>query len=67
MMSSRLYIKTILICLLAAVFSPLNAQLQPGMLVEGIAAVIGDEIVLESDIQEQMHYARQQGLCLIHI
>ncbi|SHI86564.1 periplasmic chaperone for outer membrane proteins SurA [Cruoricaptor ignavus] len=61
MMSSRLYIKTIFICLLAAVFSPLNAQLQPGMLVDGIAAVIGDEIVLESDIQEQMHYARQQG------
>lgn len=38
-----------------------NAQLQPGDLVDGIAAVIGDEIVLESDIVEQANYAAQQG------
>ena len=38
-----------------------NAQLNPGDLVDGIAAVIGDEIVLESDIEEQANYAAQQG------
>ena len=37
------------------------AQLQKGQLVDGIAAVIGDEIVLESDIEEQENYAKQQG------
>lgn len=39
----------------------MNAQLKQGDLVDGIAAVIGDEIVLESDVNEQMNYARQQG------
>ncbi|GEN70355.1 peptidylprolyl isomerase [Chryseobacterium lathyri] len=39
----------------------MNAQLKPGELVDGIAAVIGDEIVLESDVNEQMNYAKQQG------
>ncbi|MEC5395640.1 peptidylprolyl isomerase [Bergeyella sp. RCAD1439] len=38
-----------------------KAQLQKGALVDGITAVIGDEIILESDIEEQMNYARQQG------
>lgn len=38
-----------------------NAQLKTGQLVDGIAAVIGDEIVLESDVDEQMNYAKQQG------
>lgn len=38
-----------------------KAQLQQGQLVDGIAAVIGDEIVLESDVSEQMNYAKQQG------
>lgn len=38
-----------------------QAQLQQGQLVDGIAAVIGDEIVLESDVSEQMNYAKQQG------
>lgn len=37
------------------------AQLQKGKLVDGIAAVIGDEIILESDIDEQINYASQQG------
>lgn len=37
-------------------------QLKKGDLVDGIAAVIGDEIVLESDIAEQMVYAQQQGM-----
>lgn len=40
----------------------MNAQLQKGQLVDGIAAVIGDEIVLESDIVEQANYAKQQGM-----
>ena len=39
----------------------MKAQLKPGELVDGIAAVIGDEIVLESDVNEQMNYAKQQG------
>lgn len=39
-----------------------NAQTRPGDLVDGIAAVIGNEIVLESDVQEQMNYAKQQGM-----
>ena len=39
----------------------LSAQLQKGQLIDGIAAVIGDEIVLESDIKDQENYAKQQG------
>ena len=39
----------------------LKAQLKPGQLVDGIAAVIGDEIVLESDVEDQANYAKQQG------
>ena len=39
----------------------MKAQLKQGELVDGIAAVIGDEIVLESDINEQINYAKQQG------
>ncbi|MDF2553220.1 MAG: peptidylprolyl isomerase [Chryseobacterium sp.] len=38
-----------------------QAQLKQGQLIDGIAAVIGDEIVLESDVEEQMNYAKQQG------
>lgn len=41
--------------------SSFKAQLKPGKLVDGIAAVIGDEIVLESDIEDQANYAKQQG------
>ncbi|MBB4805844.1 peptidyl-prolyl cis-trans isomerase SurA [Chryseobacterium defluvii] len=39
----------------------IQAQLQQGQLVDGIAAVIGDEIVLESDVEENLNYAKQQG------
>jgi peptidyl-prolyl cis-trans isomerase SurA len=39
----------------------MKAQIKQGELVDGIAAVIGDEIVLESDVNEQMNYAKQQG------
>ncbi|MDR7770315.1 peptidylprolyl isomerase [Riemerella anatipestifer] len=38
------------------------AQLKSGDLVDGIAAVVGNEIVLESDIEQQENYARQQGV-----
>lgn len=38
-----------------------QAQIKTGELVDGISAVVGDEIVLESDIQEQLTYAKQQG------
>ena len=40
---------------------PIHAQLQKGQLVDGIAAVIGNEIILESDIIEQENYAKAQG------
>ena len=30
----------------------LNAQLQSGALVDGIAVVVGNEIILESDIED---------------
>lgn len=39
----------------------LTAQVKKGQLIDGIAAVIGDEIVLESDIEDQANYAKQQG------
>lgn len=39
----------------------LSAQIKKGQLIDGIAAVIGDEIVLESDIEDQANYAKQQG------
>src|SRR5690606_10764339 len=39
----------------------MNAQLKTGDLVDGIAVVVGDEIILESDIEEQANYAQQQG------
>lgn len=41
--------------------SNLTAQAKKGQLIDGIAAVIGDEIVLESDIEDQANYAKQQG------
>ncbi len=42
--------------------SKMNAQqLKPGDLIDGIAVVVGDEIILESDIEDQANYAKQQG------
>ena len=38
----------------------LSAQLTKGQLIDGIAAVIGDEIILESDIEDQANYAKKQ-------
>ncbi len=39
----------------------LAAQVKKGDLVDGIAVVVGDEIILESDIEDQANYAKQQG------
>lgn len=38
-----------------------NAQIKKGDLVDGISAVVGDEIIIESEILEQQNYAAQQG------
>lgn len=60
-MTNKLKI-TFLLGVFAMLFSGnINAQLKKGQLVDGIAAVIGDEIVLESDVEEQMNYGKQQG------
>ena len=53
------------VSLLAVIFTLFaqntNAQVKKGDLIDGIAAVIGNEIVLESDILDQMNYSKQQG------
>lgn len=60
-MTNKLKI-TFLLAVFTMLFSGnINAQLKKGQLVDGIAAVIGDEIVLESDVEEQMNYGKQQG------
>lgn len=61
-MINRLKFSFILGIFFALISTNSFAQLQKGKLVDGIAAVIGDEIVLESDIDEQMNYAKQQGM-----
>lgn len=38
-----------------------KGQLKPGSLVDGISAVVGNEIILESDIESQADYAKMQG------
>lgn len=53
-----LFLLTTLLCIFDG---KLSAQLQKGQLIDGIAAVIGNEIVLESDIEDQANYAKQQG------
>lgn len=37
-------------------------QLKKGSFVDGIAAVVGTEMILDSEINEQMKYAEQQGI-----
>lgn len=61
-MTKNIRILSLLIVLFSFFTVKFQAQLTQGQLVDGIAAVVGDEIVLESDIQEQMNYARQQGM-----
>lgn len=53
-----LFLLSVILCLLN---TNLSAQVKKGQLIDGIAAVIGDEIVLESDIEDQANYAKQQG------
>ena len=53
-------------CLLMAILTTFFsarafAQVQKGAFVDGISAVVGDEIVLESDVEEQANYAKMQG------
>ncbi|WP_423975376.1 peptidylprolyl isomerase [Kaistella sp.] len=38
-----------------------QSHLKKGELVDGIAVVVGDEIILESDIEDQANFAKQQG------
>ena len=47
--------------LFVGLFFQANAQAKKGDLVDGISAVVGNEIVLESDVLEQQNYATQQG------
>ena len=54
-------IKQLLLLGLLFISYQINAQLQKGQLVDGIVAVVGDEIILESDIVEQANFAKQQG------
>ena len=54
-------IKQLLLLGLLFIGYQINAQLQKGQLVDGVVAVVGDEIILESDIIEQANFAKQQG------
>lgn len=44
-----------------AMFTSVKAQDNKGDLVDRIAAVVGEEIILESDVMEQYNYAKQQA------
>ena len=46
-------IKKALLLGIVLLSTQINAQLKKGQLVDGIAAVIGNEIVLESDMQNK--------------
>ena len=50
-----------LIMLFFSIVMQAQTKLKPGDLVDGIAVVVGDEIILESDIAEQANYAKMQG------
>lgn len=54
-------IKQLLLLGLLFIGYQINAQLQKGQLVDGVVAVVGDEIILESDIVEQANFTKQQG------
>ncbi len=60
-MTNKINFSLFLGIVLTFLSAPASAQLEKGKLVDGIAAVIGNEIILESDIEEQMNYAAQQG------
>lgn len=55
---------TLLFSLFLVFFSTVSkaqSQLKKGDLIDGIAVVVGDEIILESDIEDQANFAKQQG------
>ena len=56
---------SLLFTLMVMFFSNLSkAQAKAGDLVDGIAVVVGDEIILESDIEDQANFAKQQGAAI---
>lgn len=55
---------SLLFSLMLVFFGTLNkaqTTLKKGDLIDGIAVVVGDEIILESDIEDQANFAKQQG------
>ena len=60
-MVKRTYIHSVLILLFSFCSILSFAQLKKGQLVNGIAVVVGNEIILDSDVDEQMAYAKEQG------
>ncbi|MDN3606845.1 peptidylprolyl isomerase [Kaistella yonginensis] len=55
---------TLIFSLMLVFFGTLSkaqSALKKGDLVDGIAVVVGDEIILESDIEDQANFAKQQG------
>lgn len=60
-MSKRTYINSVLILIFSFSSILSFAQLQKGQLIDGIAVVVGNEIILDSDIAEQMAYAKENG------
>lgn len=60
-MAKNIKLLSLFIVLLSVFSIKTSAQIQKGSLVDGITAVIGNEIILESDIEDQMNYAKQQG------
>lgn len=55
-------IKSLFALTLLFITFQMNAQVTKGQLVDGVIAVVGDEIILESDIAEQEEHAKQQGM-----
>ena len=60
-MNRNIKYSLLLIFIFSIFGTKMNAQLKSGDLVDGIAVVVGDEIILESDIEDQANFAKQQG------
>lgn len=60
-MNKNIKFALILTFVLAFFGVKMNAQLKTGDLIDGIAVVVGDEIILESDIEDQANFSKQQG------
>lgn len=50
-----------LLMIFVGIYTQAQSQPKAGDLVDGIAVVVGDEIILESDIEDQANFAKQQG------